>query len=78
MPRKKSDLRLEKHSLSLSERQGEWLERQSQRRQISTSEILRGVLDDYIDREERLIPRTRRKPIKTAERRQMSLDRLAA
>lgn len=78
MPRKKSPLKLQKHSLSLSERHGEWLNRQQDRLQIGPSEILRRVLDDFIDREERLVPRQRRKPLKTDEKRQMSLEKIAA
>jgi hypothetical protein len=78
MQRKKSDLKLQKHSLSLSERHGEWLLREEDRLQVSTSEIVRRALDREIERQELLIPRQRRKPLKTAEKRQMLLEKIAA
>jgi hypothetical protein len=69
---------LHQRGFKLTPRQIEWLGVRSEERGVSSSEVMRGILDDYIDRYERLIPRTRRKPLKTAEKRQMLLDKIAA
>jgi hypothetical protein len=69
---------LRQRGVKFTPREIEWLDDESGRLGISTSEIIRRAIDEYIDRQERLIPRQRRKSLKTTETRQMSLDKMAA
>lgn len=57
MPRKKDPTLAAQRGIMLTLRQSTWIKQEAVRLQTTDADVFRRALDDYIDRQERLVPR---------------------